>query len=186
MKVKIYQLVILLSFFLNACNQTGDESSLKKEDLKKRIINYEDTLSQIQKDPEKFGKTSSIFSMELINRLTAYYRAFPKDEYSSDCLFKIHMKYSELNLHDKSVVYGDTLLSLFPKYKNKEFLLESMASAYDVYIMPRDTSKVRYYYNILLNEKNVRENKKRDIRNRLANLDLTFDDYILKFNNFPQ
>ena len=93
------------------------------------------------------------------------------------------MKFGELNAHEKSVAYGNTLLKLFPDYKNKDFLLESMGSAYDIYIEPRDTEKIRYYYEQLLEEKNVPASKKKDIRARLNHIDLTFDEYILKVNN---
>ena len=93
------------------------------------------------------------------------------------------MKFGELNAHEKSVAYGDTLLNLFPNYKNKDFLLESMGSACDIYIEPRDTSKIRFYYEQLLKEKNVPEAKKKDIRARLNRIDLTFDEYILKINS---
>jgi hypothetical protein len=96
------------------------------------------------------------------------------------------MKFSELNAHEKSAAYGDTLLKLFPDYKNKEFLIESMASAYDAYILPRDTVKVKFYFSLLLKDPKVDEDKKRDIRKRLAHLELSFDDYILKMNNLTQ
>jgi hypothetical protein len=46
--------------------------------------------------------------------------------------------------------------------------------------MPRDTSKVRYYFNLLLQEPNITKQKKKDIKSRLERLDLTFEQYILK------
>jgi hypothetical protein len=175
--------VITLTF---SCSNNGETKTASRKDLKARITDLEDSISDLQKDPKNLSKITSLTNIDLINRLTDYYRAFPKDEYSSDCLFKIHMKYSELNAHEKSVAYGDTLLKLFPKYKNKEFLLESIASAYDAYIIPRDTAKVRYYFDQLLNDKNVNQSKKQDIRKRLKHLDLSFEDYILTINKLPQ
>jgi hypothetical protein len=88
------------------------------------------------------------------------------------------MKFSELNAHEKALEYGDTLLQVFPNYKNKDFILESMASTYDVLIEPRDTIKIRYYYSLLLKEKNLPKEKREDIVNRLKYIDLDFFSYI--------
>jgi hypothetical protein len=181
----------LIFFFLSlvllfGCSENKEKSTVSREALKLRITQLEDSISKVQNNPETVGKIKSLTNIELINRLTDYYRAFPQDAYSADCLFKIHMKFSELNAHDKSVAYGDTLLKLFPNYENKEFLIESIASAYDVYILPRDTSKVRKYYTLLLKLPNINSNKKQDIQKRLDNLNLSFDDYILKLNNLVQ
>jgi hypothetical protein len=170
---------------LISCGQNNEKTSDSRLKLKNKITQLEDSIAQVQKDRNNMGKMSPLVNVELINRLIAYFRAFPKDAYAADCLFKIHMKYSELNDHENSVAYGDTLLNNFPKYKNKEFLLESMASAYDVYIIPRDTSKVRLYYSMLLNDPLVKREKKKDLRKRLNHLHLSFDDYILKLNQLP-
>jgi hypothetical protein len=76
------------------------------------------------------------------------------------------------------MAYGDTLLSKFPTYKNRDFLLESMASSYDVIIEPRDTAKVRKYYNLLLKESNLSPENRQDIGIRLKHLELDFFEYI--------
>jgi hypothetical protein len=186
MKSNKYFLIGFYLLIIISCGVNQENSANSKTELKRKIKELEDSIATIQKDPNGLAKISSLTNIELINRLTAYYRAFPKDEYSSDCLFKIHMKFSELNAHEKSAAYGDTLLKLFPDYKNKEFLIESMASAYDAYILPRDTVKVKFYFSLLLKDPKVDEDKKRDIRKRLAHLELSFDDYILKMNNLTQ
>jgi len=87
-----------------------------------------------------------------------------------------------LNAEEKALEYGDTLLLNFPNYKNRDFILESMASTYDVLIEPRDTSKVRYYYSLLLKVKNLPKEKREGIENRLKHLDLDFFAYI-ELNN---
>jgi hypothetical protein len=94
------------------------------------------------------------------------------------------MKYGELQAHQNSVAYGDTLLKSFPKYKNRDFLLESLGSSFDIYIEPRDTSKVRYYYELLLKEKNVGKDKKAEIKARLKYLNLDLFEYI-QFKSSP-
>jgi hypothetical protein len=187
MKANNVFLFYFIFLLICSCEEGSQKkSALSRATLKLRITELEDSIANVQKNPNNLGKITSLTNIELINRLTDYYRAFPKDDYSSDCLFKIHMKFSELNAHEKSVAYGDTLLELFPNYKNKEFLIESMASAYDAYIIPRDTSKIRSYFSLLLNDPKVKSDKKRDIRKRLEHLELSFDDYILKINSLPQ
>ena len=155
-------------------NPKVDENS--REALKTKITEMEDSISALQKKSSE--PIPNLTSIELINRLTAFYSAFPKDDYAADCLAKLHMKFSELNAHEKALEYGDTLLDVFPNYKNRDFILESMASTYDVLIEPRDTSKIRYYYSLLLKERNLPKEKRDGIVNRLKYIDLDFFSYI--------
>jgi len=165
-----------ISLILYSCGNKPKVDENSREALKTKITEMEDSISALQKKSSE--PLPNLTSIELINRLTAYYSAFPKDDYSADCLFKLHMKFSELNAHEKALEYGDTLLQVFPNYKNKDFILESMASTYDVLIEPRDTSKIRYYYSLLLKEKNLPKEKREDIVNRLKYIDLDFFSYI--------
>ena len=52
-----------------------------------------------------------------------------------------------------------------------------MASTYDVLIEPRDTSKVRYYYSLLLKVKNLPKEKRDGVEKRLKYLDIDFFSY---------
>jgi hypothetical protein len=174
----VLSLILLTGLVLTSCNGNSAKES-KQTDLRERITQYEDSLAQLQKDPQKVAKITSLAQIELINRLTAYSRAYPKDTFSADCLFKTHMIYEHLLAPREARAYGDTLLQRFPNYKNRSLLIESLASSYDIN-MPRDTSKVRYYFNLLLQEPNITKQKKADIKNRLSHLDLTFEQYILK------
>ena len=173
-KITIVLSCICLLLYSCGNNPKVDENS--REALKTKISEMEDSISALQKKSSE--PISNLTSIELINRLTAYYSAFPKDDYAADCLFKLHMKFSELNAHEKALAYGDTLLQVFPNYKNRDFILESMASTYDVLIEPRDTSKIRYYYSLLLKEKNLPKEKRDGILNRLKYIDLDFFSYI--------
>ena len=172
----IYALCIVLSFalFVESCG--GPTKADKKTELKTSIKQMEDSIMAIQKDPIQAAKMPSLTNIELINRLLAYYQAYPKDSFSADCLFKVHIKYSDLQAYENSVAYGDTLLQLFPNYANKDFLLESLASTYDVLIEPRDSEKVKFYYELLLKEK-IKATKRKDIENRLKHIDMDFFEY---------
>ncbi len=172
----IYTLMILLSFalFVESCG--GPAKADKKTELKTSIKQMEDSIMAIQKDPVQAAKMPSLTNIELINRLLAYYRAYPEDSFSADCLFKVHIKYSDLQAYEQSVAYGDTLIQLFPNYANKDFLLESLASTYDVLIEPRNPEKVQYYYELLLKE-NIKPTKRKDIEKRLKHIEMDFFEY---------
>lgn len=163
-----------------ACQDSPEKQS-KKTELRNRITSYEDSLATLQKDPKKAAQITSLTQIELINRLKAYSQAFPKDTFSSDCLFKTHMIYEQLGAPLEARAYADTLLERFPNYKNRSLLLESLASSYDMN-MPRDTTKVRYYFNLLLQEPTTTKEQKMDIKKRLAQLALTFEQYIMQKN----
>ena len=173
---KITVLSSCICLFLFSCGNNPKVDENSREALKNKITEMEDSISALQK--ESGEPIPNLTSIELINRLTAYYSAFPKDDYAADCLSKLHMKFSELNAEEKALEYGDTLLLNFPNYKNRDFILESMASTYDVLIEPRDTSKIRYYYSLLLKEKNLPKEKRDGIVNRLKYIDLDFFSYI--------
>ena len=173
---KITIVLSCICLLLYSCENKPKVNENSREALKTKISEMEDSISALQKKSSE--PIPNLTSIELINRLTAYYSAFPKDDYAADCLFKLHMKFSELNAHEKALAYGDTLLQVFPNYKNRDFILESMASTYDVLIEPRDTSKIRYYYSLLLKEKNLPKEKRDGILNRLKNIDLDFFSYI--------
>jgi len=173
---KITIVLSCVSLLLYNCGNNPKVDEKSREALKTKITEMEDSISALQKKSSE--PIPNLTSIELINRLTAYYTAFPKDEYAADCLFKLHMKFSELNAEEKALEYGDTLLLNFPNYKNRDFILESMASTYDVLIEPRDTSKICYYYSLLLKEKNLPKEKRDGIVNRLKYIDLDFFSYI--------
>jgi outer membrane protein assembly factor BamD (BamD/ComL family) len=168
-------------FFLFSCGNPTEQKG-KKENLRERITSYEDSLANLQKDPQKAAQITSLAQIELINRLKTYTKAFPQDTFSADCLFKIHMIYEQLRAPREARAYGDTLLERFPDYKNRLLVIESLGSSYDINA-PRDTAMVRKYYNLLLQEPKMPTQKKKDIKARLARLDLTFEDYILNGNS---
>jgi hypothetical protein len=88
------------------------------------------------------------------------------------------MIYEQLRAPLQARAYADTLLADFPNYKNRALIYESLASSYDIN-EPRDTAKVRYYFNLLLDEPGLTTQKKKDIKKRLAHLELSFEEYIL-------
>jgi hypothetical protein len=181
--MKTFQILTTCAFLLTlvySCNQSSDQTEdatpLTREELKASIKEMEDSLMMISSQ-KSTGATLSLSQQELINRLTAYYRVYPEDPYSADCLFKVQMAYSGLNAHRKSIAYGDTLLTKFPSYKNKHLAIESNIAALDVFLEPRDTAAIRSYYTMLLADNEYPKSKKAEIRRRLKFIDLTIFEY---------
>jgi hypothetical protein len=181
--MKTFQILTTCALLLTlvySCNQSSDQTEdatpLTREELKASIKEMEDSLMMISSQ-KSTGATLSLSQQELINRLTAYYRVYPEDPYSADCLFKVQMAYSGLNAHRKSIAYGDTLLTKFPSYKNKHLAIESNIAALDVFLEPRDTAAIRSYYTMLLADNEYPKSKKAEIRRRLKFIDLTIFEY---------
>ncbi|MFM7724581.1 MAG: tetratricopeptide repeat protein [Bacteroidota bacterium] len=180
---KIFNIVIISLVALmvscrnNGTNEVSNAAPNTPKAMQESIVQMEDSIAKL--DPSKVKPAAyNLNQIELINRLEAYVKSFPKDPYSADCLFKLHMIYSGLNAQRKSVACGDSLLRLFPNYVNKTLLLESMASAYDMFITPRDTAAVRKYYTQLLKDSKYSEDKKQAVKERLKFLDLPWMEYV--------
>ncbi len=185
MKIKLLLCGAVLAI-ATACG--GDKSNqadkVSKEDLKASIKVMEDSLNTLQKDLPKTKEIPNLTKFELINRLLDYYHAYPEDDYAAQCLDKVHMAYSGMGIHARSIEYGDTLLMKYPNYINRAMVLESQGSNYDIFVQPRDTEKVKYYYSLLLKENpKMEKEKKEGIEDRLKHLNLTFDEYIEKKMN---
>lgn len=180
MRIIVCFVSLMLLSLMHSCkdsNATASETKPRsKESLRASIKEMEDSLSNSSNSTLN-GAAYNLSQLELINRLTAYYRNYPEDPYSADCLFKVQMVYSGLNAHRKSIAYGDTLLKKFPSYKNKDLVIESNIAALDVFLEPRDTSEIHRYYTMLLNDNDYPSAKKLEIRRRLKHLELSIFDY---------
>ena len=166
-------------------SEKGDKPS--KQELKERIKEMEDSIRGLQANLAEIKQIPNLTHFELINRLLDYYHNYPEDTYAAECLDKVHMKYSGLNIPIRAAQYADTLLIEYPKYANRAMVLESQGSNFDVFIQPRDTSKIRYYYELLLKENPKMDKEKREgIRDRLNHLEMNFDEFIAyKISNIP-
>lgn len=181
MKTKWIYLVVLVLGFASACgnDKTKEGEKPSKEELVSRIKEMEDSLKGLQANLNETKQIPNLTHFELIDRLLAYYHNYPEDPYSAECLDKVHMKYSGLNIPIRAAQYADTLLNKYPDYPNRAMVLESQGSTYDVFIQPRDTSKVRYYYELLLKENpKMAQDKREGIKDRLNHLDMNFDEFI--------
>lgn len=166
-----------------ACTDNAEEQVANgptEESMMTSITNLEDSLKALVVTNETATLSNSM-RIDYVNRLKAFYNAYPDAEKAPVILDKIHMTYSGMGKHELAAAYGDTLLDRFESYENRPMLLESQAVNYDMFITPRDSSKVRHYYTLLLKEDpSMDEDKKEGIHLRLANNHLTMDEFIEK------
>lgn len=108
---------------------------------------------------------------------------FPKSREAPKYMDKAHIIFASVGLHQRSVIVADSLIMMYPTYKNRAMVLESLAGAYDVFVVPRKKEKVKYYYDLLLKENpKMDPEQRKQIENRLKYVDLTFDEYVSKAN----
>lgn len=163
--------ILFVSIILFACNNS-QESKLTPEKVMSDIKVVEDSI-------KKLNAPNNQDKLRLINSYLSFYHQFPNHKKAPEFLDKVHMTYSGMGIFPRSIAYADTLLKKYPKYINRPMVLESQASSFDVFIQPRDSAKVRYYYNLLLKEnQNLDPIKKEGVINRLKNNHLTFEEFI--------
>lgn len=160
-------------------NQEGDKPS--KDTLMSKIKEMEDSLKNLQANINEVKQVPNLTRIEYINRLLEFYHAYPEDELAAECLDKVHMVYSGMNVHIRAIQYADTLLQKYPNYINRAMVIESQGASYDIFLQPRDSVKVRYYYEMLLKENpKMDKEKRKGIQERLKYNHLTFEEYIDK------
>lgn len=176
--MKHFYLFLSILVFLFSCgDENGNLSQEDKSELKKEII---DKISELEKKgTQSASGITDNDRKSLINSLLNFYKNFPNDEKTPHCLDKLQMIYSSTGDYQKSIEYSEIIIKDFPNYVNRVLIIENQAANYDIFITPRDSAKVRYYYDLLLKENsNLETTKKDDIRKRLANNHLNFNEYV--------
>lgn len=151
------------------------------EQAVKEIKAYEDSLKTASASGElEYDQRTAVAYAE---KCLGLYHRFPKSDEAPRYLDKAHIIFASVGLHQRSVVLADSLILMYPTYKNRAMVLESLAGAYDVFVVPRRKDKVKYYYELLLKENpKMDAEQRKQIENRLKYVDLTFDEYISKLN----
>lgn len=181
-------LLLFLSTAITSCGgnekKVAEDEKPSKEELIEKINYMEDSLKALTSQLKEIKQIPNLTRMELINRLLDFYHYYPEDKFAPECLDKVHMTYSGMGVYIRAVEYADTLLEKYPDYVNRALVLESQGSSYDIFIQPRDSAKVRYYYELLLKENPKMDKAKRNgIKDRLKYNHLNFDQYIDKQMN---
>lgn len=180
--------VIAIGFFLVACSSNSEKNEQTNEspanDLPaaiRELKNFEDSLKKISASGmlEYSTETAVIYAEKCLS-IT---HRFPKSKEAPKYMDKAHIIFASANLHQRSVITADSLISLYPLYKNRAMVLESLAGAYDVLVIPRQKDKVKKYYELLLKENpDMDPEQRKQIEDRLKYVDLTFNEYVSKSN----
>ncbi|HLP56802.1 MAG TPA: hypothetical protein VK151_17315 [Fluviicola sp.] len=166
--------IVGLTILLTACSGGGEKQTLTKESLIKEVTLFEDSLKR-----NLVPSGSRETTMDYVEKCLAVYRNFPKSEEAPKYLDKAHVILSSTGLHGLAVLYADTLINKYPAYKNRPMVLQSMASAYDLFIIPRKKELVIKYYTMLLKENpDLPKEERENVQFRLDNIDKTFDELI--------
>jgi TolA-binding protein len=157
--------------------EKGNEKP-SKESLKASIKVMDDSLATMYKAimNNNSQQIPSLAITETINRYLAFYRAYPDDKYSPECLDKVQQLYLQKKVYEKSLEFTDTLLIKYPKYKNRANLLLNAGSTCE---LTNDKTKIKKYYSQLLKEfPNLDKETKEMIEFRLKHIHLSFDELI--------
>lgn len=150
----------------------GDLASAVKE-----VRAFEDSL---KRSGMQYDQQTAVVYAEKCLSVT---HRFPKSEEAPKFMDKAHIIFASASLHQRSVIIADSLIAMYPAYKNRAMVLESLAGAYDVFVVPRQKEKVKKYYEMLLKENpNMKAEQRKQIEDRLKYIDLTFDEYVSKAN----
>jgi hypothetical protein len=182
--------VIALGFFLFACSsntekkeQTGESEPTGKDlpSAIRELKNFEDSLKKSSASGAlEYSQETAVVYAEKCLAIT---HRFPKSKEAPKYMDKAHIIFASANLHQRSVITADSLILMYPMYKNRAMVLESLAGAYDVFVVPRQKDKVKKYYEMLLKENpDMNAEQRKQIEDRLKYVDLTFDEYVSKSN----
>jgi hypothetical protein len=164
----------VVSTMLIAC---GPKKLETKEDYIAAVVEFEDSLKANAVDVNQL--TDQAIGVSYAEKCLAVYRQFPKTKEAPRYLDKAHVIFASLGMHQRSVLLADTLIRNYPLYKNRPMVLESLATAYDIFLRPRNKEKVKMYYEMLLKEgTNLPAEQRENITFRLKNIDLSFEELI--------
>ncbi|MFT6246016.1 MAG: hypothetical protein ACJA0U_001778 [Salibacteraceae bacterium] len=170
--------VLALTTLLFSCAQEVKLTS--KEKVKNEISDQEEIVTELSKDHSK-TKETDLAKVELVNVLLSYFKKFPKDGYSANCLSKVVMLHTGLNDIDMATAYTDTLIDKYPKFVDRSQIIDSQIVAYKISISPRDTEKIKKYLNLWLKE-NTKASKEKisEMKYHLENVETPLIDRLGK------
>lgn len=144
-----------------------------KEQLVQEVKSFEDSIKK------RLVPEGSKTVMQYSDKCLAVYRNYPKSKEAPAYLDKAHIILSGSGNHHLAVLYADTLIRKYPMYDNRPMVLQSLASAYDMFIIPRKKELVIKYYKLLLKENpKMSKEERENIEFRLKHIDKTFDELI--------
>ena len=164
-------IIALIGLCLASC---GEDKKVTKEDFVESFKQYEDSLKTNSTDITDTKK-----GVEYAEKCLEIAHKFPKDKDAPKYMDKAHMIFAGIGLHGRSVALADTIISMYPMYENRAMVLQSAATTYDMFLLPRRKDKVKKYYEMLLKENpKMPIEQRKEIEYRLEHIDLSFDELI--------
>ncbi len=165
-------LIAFVGLCLVSCG--GGKNKQTKEELIEAFEQYEDS---IKSDASQIVDTKK--GVEYAEKCLEIAHSFPNDKEAPKYMDKAHMIFSGLALHARSAQLADSIIAVYPLYENRAMVLQSAATTYDMFLLPRKKDKVKKYYEMLLKENpKMPAEQRKDIEYRLAHIDLTFEEMI--------
>ncbi len=166
---------LLSSILVLSC---GGNTELDAE-VEQRIAAYEDSLANMIRNPLTHEHSEVLLQNYVVLLEDAVTEA-PQHPMAATYMDRIHMLSSAQRDLEKSLKYGVRVIEDYPEYVNRAMVLKSVAYMYDAEKQPRDTSMVRKYYQIYLNENSGIEVDEKDmIDKRLLMLHVPFDKFLI-------
>ncbi len=178
-----------MGLFLFACS--SEPATVESTVSEKEDVNITAAVREVKTFEDSLKKSSATGTLEYNQETAVVYaekclavaHRFPKSKDAPKYMDKAHIIFASANLHQRSVIVADSLILMYPMYKNRAMVLESLAGAYDVFVIPRQKDKVKMYYEMLLKENpKMDAEQRKQIEERLKYVDLTFDEYVSKAN----
>lgn len=168
--------LIALSLLLWQCADSNKQPQTDEE-MEALMEVYEDSLLTYGQKQEEFAVVTAT-SGRFTEVMLTYAKDYPDAKKAPECLDKAHMLLTVAGDMKEAVKWGELLIEKYPAYPNRPMVLENLALAYDYSIEPRDSNKVRKYYELLLKENPDMDTEKRDdIERRLLMNDVPFERY---------
>lgn len=154
--------------------------SSQKNKSDKLVENKNDTLialEQIEKLDAELKKVYSTPSLseiptELIDKTIQAHKDFvfkyPTHSFTPEALDKIHQLYGQLGNYQQATEYGEMILEKYPNYSKINAVIYSLATSYDFFT--GNKKKAIVMYELSLSRKDVTENTRKEITERLKQL----------------
>ena len=168
MKILIPFAVILLTV---ACSGRKLTEKQQQETALRKMVQYEDSVKMLSSNPD--------IAVQYSDKCLDFYRRFPDSKEAPKYLDRAHMILTSAGMNQRAVLYADTLIRRYPKYENRPMVLLSLATAYDMFLVPRNKQQAEKYYRMWLEENPQAPAEQRsDIEHRLKYINLSYDEML--------
>lgn len=166
---------ILIPFALlllaTACSGRRLSEKQQEEMALRKMIQYEDSVKMLTSKPD--------VAVQYADKCLDFYHRFPESKEAPKYLDRAHMILTSAGMNQRAVLYADTLIRRYPKYDNRPMVLLSLATSYDLFLVPRNKQLAEKYYRMWLEENpKAPADQRDDVEYRLKYIDLSYDEML--------